>query len=1260
MVQKEVVRRIYVEKKTEFAVEARRLLRELKENLSLPGLTGVRVVYRYDVEGLSEAVYREARHTVFADPTVDLIYDEELPVEKETRVLAVEYLPGQYDQRAVSLVQCLQILTPNARPAVRVAKLLLLAGEIDDREMQRIKDYCINPLESREASPEKPATLVEEYEAPEGVTRLTGFTAMTREELETLRTRMNLVMSRASLEFCRDYFRDTERREPTVTELRVLDTYWSDHCRHLTFLTGLEEVEFAGGPYADLFRRVYERYLASRRRDGREKRAVTLMDLATAAMREMREKGLLPDLEVSDEINASSIVVEAEVDGETQEWLVMFKNETHNHPTEIEPFGGAATCLGGAIRDPLSGRAYVYQALRLTGSGDPRPGAQETLPGKLPQYMITTQAAAGYSSYGNQVGVAAGLVAEVYDEGFLAKRMEMGAVIGAAPRENVRRNKPVPGDVVILLGGRTGRDGCGGATGSSRTQTEESLFTCGAEVQKGDPVTERKIQRLFRRPEVARMIKKCNDFGAGGVAVAVGELAEGLEINLDVVPTKYAGLDGTELAISESQERMAVVVAGKDAPSFIRAAREENLEAAEIAVVTPGRRIKMFWRGETILDLDRAFLDSGGVRPTARVKVGRPEEKANVFRKLPAAVETAPGLAAAWLQNLQRLNVCSQRGLVEMFDSTVGAGTVLMPLGGIYQLTPAECAAAKLPVVNGRTTTGTLMTYGYNPVVGKWSPFHGALYAVVEAVAKIAAAGGDYRRIRLTLQEYFERLEEDPEKWGKPFAALLGAYHAQTELGIPAVGGKDSMSGSFKDLDVPPTVVAVAVCPVDVRRVISPEFKRPGSRVVLLPVRRDENELPDFRQLKENLARLYQLIGEEKILAAQAVKDGGTAAALSKMAFGNGIGLDLKAEMERHTLFLPAYGSLLLEIPAEEEPARLLAGLEYRELGVTLAEPVIRVNGVEISLAEAVEKWEEPLATVFPTRNGTVPGAPPRYSFSGEARGQKAAVRIAKPRVFIPVFPGTNGEYDTAEAFRRAGGLVETLVLKNLTPREIEESLAEMVKMIKKAQILVLPGGPGAGDGAAGAGALAATVLSRPAVREAVMEFLQARDGLILGVGSGFQALIKLGLVPYGEFREADGNGPALTVNALGRHVSRMARVKVVSTLSPWLQKSQPGEIYTLPVSHGEGRLVARAEELAALAGKGQVATQYVDPDGNPTLDPRYNPGGSTGAVEGMTSPDGRVLGCLAHPERSGAYVGINVPGAKEPPLFAAGIAYFL
>lgn len=1254
------VRRIFVEKKPGFDVEARSLYRDLKDNLGINGLKKVRIINRYDIEGISDAEYREGRAIIFAEPTVDSVVDEVMDFSPDDRVLAIEYLPGQYDQRADSAAQCIQILAHRERPVVRVARLIMLSGAITESDFQRIKDYCINPLESQEASLEKPQSLAMEVPFPSDVPQIHGFITMAQSDLEALRNELGLAMSLEDLAFCQQYFRETEGRNPTLTEIRVLDTYWSDHCRHTTFLTKIESVEIKDGPYAEAIQAAYRSYLESRKYlYGNDSREITLMNLATIVMKEFRKRGLLDDLEESDEINACSIIVTAMVNGEPEEWLVMFKNETHNHPTEIEPFGGAATCLGGAIRDPLSGRSYVYHAMRVTGSGDPRARIDDTLPGKLPQRKITTGAAAGFGSYGNQIGLTTGQVAEVYDPDFVAKRMELGAVIGAAPRKNVVRGKPEPGDVVILLGGRTGRDGCGGATGSSKEHTEESLQTCGSEVQKGNPPTERKIQRLFRNPEISRIIKKCNDFGAGGVSVAIGELAPGLEIDLDAVPKKYEGLDGTELAISESQERMAVLVAPEDVEAFCKAAAAENLEATVVAEVTAEPRLKMFWRGQSIVDISREFLDTNGVQQTATVVVNSPERTDNPLEDVPVKVGgKLSDLKQAWIANLERLNVCSQKGLNERFDSTIGAGTVLMPFGGKHQLTPAEAMVAKLPVVEGDTTTGTAMAYGYNPAIGKWSPFHGGLYAVVESVAKIVAVGGDYRKIRLTLQEYFEKLGHAPEKWGKPFAALLGAYYAQLKLGIPAIGGKDSMSGTFKDISVPPTLVSFALDIVDVTKTISPEFKEVGSSLVWLRLNKDRYQLPDFEQLDRNYRKVYDLICQGKVLAAHSVRDGGLAEVITKMAFGNMIGVKFTAKMEPEQLFTPEYGALVLEFSAAENPEQLLHGLEYELLGVTQVEPEIDIKGTVIKLSEALEKWREPLEEIFPTRVETIPGEPQAFQF--ERKGTfKIKAGIAKPRIFMPIFPGTNCEYDTQKAFEKAGGFVDTLVFRNLNATDIVGSLDQMVTKINNSQIIMFLGGFSANDELDGSGKFVATVFRNEKVKEAVMKLLQERDGLILGICNGFQALIKLGLVPYGEIREITADSPTLTYNNIGRHVSTLVRTRVASNLSPWLSKVKVGDIHTIPVSHGEGRFVASREVIAELAKNGQIATQYVDLAGNPTYDIRYNPNGSLEAVEGITSPDGRVLGKMGHSERIGSNLYKNVPGEKDQRIFEAGVEYF-
>jgi len=1254
---KSVVRRVFVEKKKGFDVEAKSLYRDLKYNLGIGALENVRIINRYDIEGLSEEEFEKSKRTIFSEPPVDEVFDEKIDIAENSRVVAIEYLPGQYDQRADSAAQCVQILTHGERPNVKVAKLIVLDGEISDSEFERIKGYLINPIESQEASMDKPESLDVEVNMPEDVKVLTGFIDKSQEELKSFMDEMGLAMSLEDLKFCQLYFRHTEKRDPTYTEIKVIDTYWSDHCRHTTFLTNIAKVEIEDGMFSTPIKNAYDSYIKSRQFVYEDKpKDVCLMDIATIAMKELRKKGYLNDLDESDEINACSIVVNVDVDGRNEEWLVMFKNETHNHPTEIEPFGGAATCLGGAIRDPLSGRAYVYQAMRVTGSGDPRRSIQDTLPGKLPQRKITTGAAAGYSSYGNQIGLATGQVAEIYDEDYVAKRMEIGAVIGAAPKKNVVRSRPEPGDVIILLGGRTGRDGCGGATGSSKEHTEESLFTCGAEVQKGNPPTERKIQRLFRNPSVSTMIKKCNDFGAGGVSVAIGELADGLSINLDLIPKKYEGLDGTELAISESQERMAVVVAKEDVNRFIKAAREENLEATTVAVVTAEPRLTMSWRGKTIVSISRDFLNTNGVKQYSDVFVTAPSE--NSYFKIAGNADSSKDLEQIWEDRLKDLNICSQKGLVERFDASIGAGTVLMPFGGKYQLSPTEGMAAKIPVLDGDTNTGTLMTYGYNPSIAKWSPFHGAVFAIVESVAKIVAMGGDYKSIRLTLQEYFEKLGKDPKRWGKPFSALLGAYYAQMKLGIPAIGGKDSMSGTFKDMNVPPTLVSFAVNVVDVRNVVSTEFKKTDSNVVLLRLKRDEYELPDFEVLDKNYTRINELIKKGKVLAAQSIRSGGLAEAISKMSFGNMIGFAFKGNIPVNRLFAPEYGSILLEIDKNEDLDKLFEGIDYELMGNTQAKATLDVNGVSMSIKNLIEKWEEPLESIFPTKTEPVEGSPKQYGY--EIRNTaRPKVSYAKPRIFIPVSPGTNCEYDTAKAFERAGGKPEVFVIKNLTPAEIDKSIDSMAKLIDNSQIIMIPGGFSGGDEPDGSGKFIATAFRNPKVKDAVMRLLKERDGLILGICNGFQALIKLGLVPYGEIRDLTEESPTLTFNTIGRHVSCMVNTRISSVLSPWFNNVKVGDIHTIAVSHGEGRFVASQELLKTLERNGQIATQYVDLDGNASYDIRFNPNGSIEAIEGITSPDGRVLGKMGHSERIGNNVVKNVPGEKDQKLFEAGVNYF-
>ncbi|ODA42997.1 phosphoribosylformylglycinamidine synthase [Desulfosporosinus sp. BG] len=1261
------VKRIYVEKKPGYDIEAQGLYNDLLENLGIAGLAGLRIINRYDISGITDEEYLKSRPIIFAEPPLDLVFDEELEISPEDLVFAMEYLPGQYDQRADSAAQCVQILTQKERPNIASAKVIVLKGQLSEEDFSRIKDYCINPVESREASLEKPTSLEFETVIPPNVETIDHFMEKAPAELRSFFQETGLAMSFEDLTFCQEYFRDTEQRNPTITEIRVIDTYWSDHCRHTTFFTKIEEVSFAEGDFATPLTTAYQEYLESRDYvygENPPNRDICLMDIGILGMKELKKKGLLPDLDESDEINACSIVVNVDIDGRNEEWLVMFKNETHNHPTEIEPFGGAATCLGGAIRDPLSGRTYVYQAMRVTGSGDPRAKIADTLTGKLPQRKITRGAASGYSSYGNQIGLATGQVAEVYDEGFVAKRMEIGAVIAAAPRGNVVRQAPEPGDVVVLVGGRTGRDGCGGATGSSKEHTAESLLTCGAEVQKGNPPTERKIQRLFRNAQVSTLIKRCNDFGAGGVAVAIGELTDGLEINLDAVPKKYEGLDGTELAISESQERMAVVIRAEDFESFAMYAQEENLEATLVARVSDNPRLKMLWRGQAIVDISREFLNTNGVKQKTKVQVTTPEASMNYFNRLPEAVTKALvaenkhlALQEAWLANLADLNVCSQKGLVERFDSSIGMASVLMPLGGKYQVTPTEGMVAKLPVLTGETNTATMMTYGYNPQMAKWSPFHGALYAVIDAVTKIVALGGDYRYVRLTLQEYFERLGTDPEKWGKPFSALLGAFYAQKKLEIPAIGGKDSMSGTFMDLHVPPTLVAFAVNVTRADKVVSQEFKQVGSQVVLVAATRDEHEIPDFERLVKNYQKITELINSGVVLATHTVTMGGLAAALSKMSFGNRIGMVFNRPIDIKHLFSADYGSLVLEIGETVNLADVFGGVAYQLIGNTQEKPVIAVNEVNLELDVALQAWEKPLEKIFPTQTEQV-SKPQKISYRLR-NTQKASPKIAKPKIFIPVFPGTNCEYDSAKAFEKAGGLVETLVIRNLTASDVEQSIQEMVKKIKQAQIVMLPGGFSAGDEPDGSGKFIATMFRNPRINEAVLELIKHRDGLMLGICNGFQALIKLGLVPYGEVIDLMEESPTLTYNKIGRHVSCMVQTKVVSVLSPWFSGVNLGDIHTVPISHGEGRFVASTDMIETLIANGQVATQYVDFAGNPSNDIVYTPNGSYEAIEGITSPDGRILGKMAHSERTGSQIAINVPGNKYQPIFAGGVNYF-
>ncbi len=1259
------VRRLFVEKRQGFFdVPARQLAEDLIESFRLVGLRTVRLIRRYDIEGLSDEEYEAVRDVVFAEPPVDVVYEEKLPNFPNTRKFAIEYLPGQYDQRADSAAQCVQLVTQKERPTIRTATLVLLVGKISDAAFNGIKSYLINEVECREASLKKPKTLAMAMDEPQDVEVLDDFNLRSESQLAGLLVKYGLAMNLDDLVFCQRYFRDIAKRSPTITELRVIDTYWSDHCRHTTFTSAVDHVSFEDGKYRPAIETAYEKYLFDRQMvyGAEPDRDVTLMDIAVMGMKALRKEGKLEALDASEEVNACSVVVDADHDGKTEKWLVMFKNETHNHPTEIEPFGGAATCLGGAIRDPLSGRSYVYQAMRLTGAADPRTPVRDTRAGKLPQKKITRDAAAGYSSYGNQIGLATGQVAEVYHPGYMAKRMEIGAVIAAAPQENVVRKSPAPGDMVVLVGGRTGRDGCGGATGSSKEHTIDSLSECGAEVQKGNPPTERKIQRLFRRPEIARMIKRCNDFGAGGVAVAIGELTDGLAIDLDAVPKKYEGLDGTELAISESQERMAVVLAFDDVAAFIKAADEENLEATEVATVTEEPRLIMRWRGKVIVDLDRKFLATNGVRQHVEAEIVQPDAEKPYLHTLPEEISACgSNLFDAWFKNLSRLNVCAQKGLAERFDSTVGAGTVLMPFGGKRQMTPQEGMAAKLPMVEGGTTTATAMAYGLDPYFMEWSPFHGAMYAIVEAVTKIVAMGGNINKLWLTLQEYFESLGKEPKKWGKPFAALLGALWAQRSLGIAAIGGKDSMSGTFMEIHVPPTLAAFAVGVLPAGNVVSAEFKAVGSTVYAVPCPKDDSDLPDFGQLRYNLEKISALTAERKVLSASTVRAGGVAAAVLRMCVGNNIGFCFDAAPGAEELFLPNYGTVLLEISddTDVDTAEALAHTGAYVLGYTMEQPNIVSGGVIVNLAEAESVWREPLERIFPTKVGGTPVSVPQTPDYTRGGDFSASLRYAKPRVFIPVFPGTNCEYDSARAFERVGAKAETLVVRNLTPKAVAETVDALVKGIRNAQIVMLPGGFSGGDEPDGSGKFIAAMFRNPRIRDAVMELLTERDGLMLGICNGFQALIKLGLVPYGDIRPLQQNSPTLTFNTIGRHVSCMVRTKVVSNLSPWLAGVPVGSIQTVPVSHGEGRFYADKEILSRLRLRGQIATQYVDDWGNPSMDVTFNPNGSVWAIEGITSPDGRVFGKMGHSERIGENIGVNVPGEKDQRIFASGVNYY-
>ncbi|CAL84138.1 formylglycinamidine ribonucleotide synthetase [Clostridium botulinum A str. ATCC 3502] len=1220
----------------------------------MKNIEDIRILNRYNISGVSDEEYNLAKYTIFSEKTVDDLYEEKFPYDSEDKIFGVEYLPGQYDQRADSAAQCIQILTQREGVIVKYSKIFVIKGNIAKEELERIKEYCINKVDSREAQLEKPNSLQDIQLEVQSVEILHGFIDLSGKKLKEFLEDRNLAMTSEDLKFCQEYFRDKEKRNPTITEIKVIDTYWSDHCRHTTFMTEIEDIKIEEGLYSNAIKESYETYKNIKRHIYAKERATCLMDIATIAAKELRKKGLMEDLDVSPEINACSIVVDAEINGKTEKWIVMFKNETHNHPTEIEPFGGAATCVGGAIRDPLSGRVYVYQAMRVTGSADPRQNIEDTLEGKLPQKKITTEAAHGYSSYGNQIGLATGQVAEIYDEGYVAKRMEIGAVIGAAPMENVIRKEPKPSDIVILLGGRTGRDGIGGATGSSKKHTESSIENCGSEVQKGNAPTERKIQRFFRNKEVSTMIKRCNDFGAGGVAVAIGELTEGLYIDLNKVPKKYDGLDGTELSISESQERMAVVISKEDRERFIKLSAEENLEATVVAEVKEEKRLKMLWKDSIIVDLDREFLNTNGVVQKTKAYINTPE-KESYFQEI--TIGSKENIKDKWIENIKDLNVCSQKGLVEMFDSTVGAGTVVMPLGGKYQKTPQEGMAAKLPVLEGDTTTATVMTYGFNPKISKWSPFHGAMYAVIESVTKAVAMGIDYKKIRLTFQEYFEKLENKEEKWGKPLAALLGALKAQREFSIAAIGGKDSMSGTFKEMNVPPTLVSFAVGVTNVNRIISSEFKEAGSIILYIKAKRNKEEIPDFNILKENYEKVYEAIETGNVLATSTIKSGGISEAISKMCFGNNIGAKLK-NLEREELFSRDYGSIILEVNKNFD-LNLLKEINYKIIGDTTERASIEILGEEILLDKCYEEFESTLEDVFISKVEKEYKKDLDISLYRNKNKKSPSVKVPKPKVLIPVFPGTNCEYDSKRAFEKAGGEVELVVFNNMSSHNIKESIDNLSSKIKQSNIIMLPGGFSAGDEPEGSGKFIATIFRNEKIKDSVMELLKARDGLMLGICNGFQALIKLGLVPFGEIRDINENCPTLTYNDIGRHQSKIAYTKVASNLSPWFNNVEVGDIHAIPISHGEGKFYAKDNVMKRLIDNGQIVTQYVDVNGNVTSDIRYNPNGSISSVEGICSPDGRILGKMAHSERIGYGTLKNVPGNKDQKIFDAGIKYF-
>ena len=1251
------VRRVYVEKKPEFAVQAKDLKHEIKNYLGIRDIKEVRILIRYDVENISDDTFEKACNGIFSEPPVDILYHNAFPETENAKVFSVEFLPGQFDQRADSAVQCIQFIKEDEQPVIKTATTYVIVGAegvISEEEFEAVKAHCINPVDSREAQEQIPETLVTKFEEPADVKIFDGFKDMAEAELKELYASLGLAMTFKDFQHIQNYFKKEEDRDPSMTEIRVLDTYWSDHCRHTTFSTELTDVKFEDGDYKAPLEETYRQYLADHSEifKGREDKFVCLMDLALMAMRKLKKEGKLEDQEESDEINACSIVVPIKVDGVEEEWLVNFKNETHNHPTEIEPFGGAATCLGGAIRDPLSGRTYVYQAMRVTGAADPTVSVKDTMKGKLPQKKLVREAAHGYSSYGNQIGLATGAVKEIYHPNYVAKRMEIGAVLGAAPRRAVIRETSDPGDIIILLGGRTGRDGCGGATGSSKVHTEESIETCGAEVQKGNAPTERKIQRMFRREEVSKLIKKCNDFGAGGVSVAIGELADGLQIDLDKVPKKYAGLDGTEIAISESQERMAVVVDPKDVDTFMNYAAEENLEATKVAVVTEEPRLVLSWRGKEIVNLSRAFLDTNGAHQETTVTVEIPSRKDTILTR-----EEVKDVKAKWLETLKDLNVCSQKGLVEMFDGSIGAASVFMPHGGKYQLTETQAMVAKLPVLTGDCDTVTMMSYGFDPYLSTWSPYHGAIYAVTESVAKIVAAGGDYSKIRFTFQEYFRRMTEDPTRWSQPFAALLGAYNAQLGFGLPSIGGKDSMSGTFEDIDVPPTLVSFAVDVATEKDIITPELKAAGNKLVWMQIPTDEYDVPEYAKVMDAYGKFTDDIRSGKIVSAYALDRHGIVSAVSKMAFGNRMGVTICDSVDAKDLFAPAFGDIIAEVPADKVDTLTIP---YTVIGEVNADAVFAYKEVKLTEADAEVAWKEPLEKVFPTNSG--------------AEGQEEAVKsdvykasdihicthkIAQPTVFIPVFPGTNCEFDSAKAFERAGAKTIVKVFRNQNAADIVDSVDVFEKAIAQSQIIMFPGGFSAGDEPDGSAKFFATAFQNAKMKEAVEKLLNERDGLVLGVCNGFQALVKLGLVPNGAVTGQNTDAPTLTYNTIGRHISKMVYTKVVSNKSPWLAQAELGGVYTNPASHGEGRFVANEEWLKKLFANGQVATQYCDPEGNVTMNEEWNVNGSYCAIEGITSPDGRVFGKMAHSERRDRSVAMNIYGEQDLKIFESGVAYF-